>query len=132
MEKFEFGPIQTKWLESLEQHPERQMKDALGLRSPDGSYKCCCLGELGIIGGICGFDEVGELRTIDEDIHRTSKTTLSNVHEKVGLHNGCGSVVGEKEGMLAALTIYNDGKHTWPEIAAIVRANPTAYFSKSV
>lgn len=131
MEKFEFGPIQTKWLESLEQHPERQLKEALGKKYSDGSYKACCLGELGLIAGICEFDNNdNNLYTIYHAY--SSSGVLSSVHDKVGLHDSAGSPINGGGSDLFALTTLNDNKCTWPEIAAIVRANPTAYFSKSV
>lgn len=130
MEKFEFGPIQTKWLESLEQNPERQEKEKLGIIRPNDSYGACCLGELGLMAGLCEFNSKGELYVIGE---KTSNSTgiLSGVHEQVGLYSACGSPKKYNDGH-SALTFLNDNKCTWPEIAAIIRANPTVYFSKPV
>lgn len=45
----ELGPIQKAWVQSLREHPERQMRYVLGKGTPD-NYTACCLGELHIIG----------------------------------------------------------------------------------
>lgn len=123
--EFKFGPIQEKWLKSLEEHPERQAKQSLGYREKDGTYKACCLGELGLIAGICDFNEEGYLYAKCETQHTG---LLHDVYEQVGLINSSGS----SRDKLESLSNLNDYYKTWPEIAAIVKANPELYFNKSV
>lgn len=123
---FTFGPIQKKWLQSLEQHPERQMKKKLGIKFSDGTCQACCLGELGLIAGVCEWDERGVLTTTGAH-HR--ENTLSEVYDRVGLRDAVGSGSDLRTYSLANL---NDRRMTWPEIAAEVRANPERYLVKSV
>lgn len=112
------GPIQEKWLQSLEQNPERQHKGSLGVKTEDG-YKTCCLGELGIIAGKC--------RWIDNKLaDGTNLFTLTSA-EEIGLYDEVG-VTKDGQDSLASM---NDKSYTWPDIAQIVRANPENFFSKS-
>lgn len=124
--KFKFGPIQTKWLKSLEQNPERQLKGYLGIKFDYDDYKCCCLGELGLIAGIC------EWRNNDLYVNSSrsnSSSYLYAVHEKVGLFSPQGD---SKDRELKGLARMNDDGVTWPDIAAHVRKYPEQYFTKSV
>ncbi len=54
------GPLQLKWIKSLERRPKRQTKGKLGTRTSflgfTLSYKACCLGEGGLIAGVCNWD----------------------------------------------------------------------------
>jgi len=54
------GPIQKKWIKSLKKHPKRQLTNQLGKRKSfmgiTLSYKACCLGEGGLIAGVCKWD----------------------------------------------------------------------------
>lgn len=121
----EFGPIQEKWLQSLEQHPERQGTMRLGIKI-DGEYKACCLGELGIIAGICIWK--GDSLVVDTLTNRGEY--LSDRYTEVGLNDFIGS---HKDNInRQSLAYLNDKGSTWPEIAAIVRASPEKYFNKSV
>lgn len=121
---FTFGPIQTKWLESLEQHPERQLTERLGRKYDDGTYQACCLGELGLIAGLCKWDGIYLSTKYVNDMGE-----LPDIYEELGLHNKVGDSLDQSKLSLAEL---NDGGNTWPEIASIIRANPTNYLSKSV
>lgn len=121
---FKLGPIQEAWLQSLEQHPERQLQGALGKKNDDGSYKACCLGELGLIASLCEWSN-NILHIIGQP---GLAFTLSNIYNKVGLR-GSNGVAMPPHDSLARL---NDRGVTWPEIAAIVRANPESYFNESV
>lgn len=128
--KFQLGPIQTKWLESLEAHPKRQMKSSLGTKKQeDGDeYKACCLGELGLIAGLCEWR--GTDLTVTQDGCKISDTYLINVWEELGLRSERGSADdGEESNDLAEL---NDGGYSWPDIAARIRKNPEAYLTKSI
>lgn len=122
--KFKFGPIQTLWLESLENNPERQTTHKLGVKSEDGlSYKACCLGEYGLIAGKCKW--VGN-RLQDGAYFGT----LVESNLDLGLRSSAGTPKNIKHGSLANLNDHQ-GK-TWPEIAAIIRANPEEYLTKSI
>ena len=102
------------------------MKGVLGRKFSDGTYKACCLGEAGLIAGVCEWAENGELHV--KETHGDN-TYLYRVYDVIGLHDHCGS---SKNMSLCALAILNNDGKTWREIAAIVRANPEAYFSRSV
>ena len=131
--KFEFGPIQTKWLESLENNPERQTNGHLGTKLSDGTYKACCLGELAITAGLAQWNELNELVVFNS--MGNSLAYLHGVHDKVGLHSPTGRVPERCQKTYPSkpsLSQLNDNGKTWPEIAAIVRENPEDYFFKSV
>lgn len=117
------GPIQTKWVESLEKYPQRQMKFRLGYSSSDGSYKACCLGEGGLVAGVCNWSN-GRLLTKNT----ASFTGLDGVYEHLGLRDSGGTIQGTSN----SLANMNDSDKTWPEIAAFIRENPTLVFTKSV
>lgn len=123
--EFQFGPIQEKWLKSLEEHPERQGKQVLGYRALGSEdYRACCLGELGLIAGICEWHGVSLFTR-----GGVFSSLLTDVYEEVGLRSENGSPNSLQCYSLACL---NDEKMTWPEIAAHIRANPTEYFTKSL
>ena len=128
MEEFVFGPIQTKWLWSLENNPERHGFGSLGTLLEDGIYRMCCLGELGLIGGKCEWVD-GSL--INDHKEFRSRYYLYD-YKELGLYNAYGLPEGNNAVGLRGLALMNDLKYTWLQIASIVRANPTAYFSKSV
>jgi len=116
------GPIQEQWLQTLEQHPERQLRHKLGHRTDEGD-KMCCLGQLGLLAGICEW----HMKTL-----KTIPLHLVNIlydFKSVGLYSGSGR---SKDFAFPALSKLNDSGKTWPEIAAIVRANPDHYFTHAV
>ena len=133
---FKLGPIQTKWLESLEQHPERQNKNTLGKRYPDGSYTACCLGELGLIAGVCRWGGLSDNVLIVTDLSAIDEYSANYLdgtsYEEVGLYSARGRTRDGDNQDVNTLASLNDNSKTWPEIAAIVRANPAMYFKKSV
>lgn len=129
--EFILGPIQTMWLENLEKYPERQARGALGTGRPD-NYTACCLGE----GLLCVarhegiplenfFDKSGEIREIDEK-GNTSYASLHLNFSKLGLITNW----GHSNRHTHSLASLNDHGKTWPEIAAIIRANPEMYFTE--
>ena len=59
--KLELGPKQREWVESLRNNPERQLIGNLGEKYSDGTYKACCLGELGIVCGLLHWSEDNRL-----------------------------------------------------------------------
>lgn len=122
------GPIQEAWVKSLEDHPERQMKDKLG-EGTESEYRACCLGEAKMVmyrAGWCKNPiEHGTLHSGGEDAQ------LSQLdRKKVGLRSGDGDA--KDETVKRSLAFMNDHGKTWPEIAAIIRENPSKYFFKSV
>jgi hypothetical protein len=120
------GPIQEQWLQSLEQHPERQMKHALGeIDKKTGEYKACCLGELGLIAGVCVW-KVGTGRLV-LNIDEYQTDALADVWDEVGLYGPNGNADNSHTDSLAWL---NDNGKSWPEIAAIIRADPKLYLKE--
>lgn len=117
------GPLQEQWLKSLEQHPERQGKGFLGRQRTGGVYTACCLAEYLLIAG------KGEWR--DRDLwDGDSKSYLEKSWWQLGLYGKRGErLEGSLNDTLGEL---NDSGKTWPEIAAIIRADPKAYLSKAV
>lgn len=122
---FPFGPIQKKWLQNLEKHPERQATGMLGARIA-GSYQACCLGELGLIAGLLIFDEEGSLR---ENSLAGNGTVLTRYYSHLGLRSAGGECLDDRFQSLASM---NDSGKTWPEIAKHVRKYGKYYFTKSV
>lgn len=123
--KFELGPIQKKWIASLKAHPERQLKNVLGNGTPT-KYQACCLGELGLIAGICEFNKYG---IIHEKGFKLNDAELNETYSEVGLNSDNGSIKGDYR----CLALLNDDEHhTWPEIAYLVEAAPELFFNKSV
>lgn len=121
---YPFGSLQSKWIRSLERHPERQMKGQLGQKEEDGSYKACCLGEAGLIAGICEWK--GDTLQI---ISNHSTACLSESYSAIGLKDAWGEAGVRR---LPNLACMNDNGISWPEIAAHLRKYPHEYFEKFV
>lgn len=134
MEEIILGPIQTKWLESLEQNPHRQITSVLGQRDRESAnYGACCLGELGLIAGTCKWNEDDDLvEDYDGDEFHYPTYTLDGRWKELGLYGPAGETANcvKVEGF-TSLAAMNDGDVLWPDIARIVRANPEKFFSKS-
>jgi len=126
------GPIQTRWVESLEAHPERQGKGRLGIRDlATGEYRACCLGEGGLIAGVCKWD--GEyIKTISNSPFYLSE----EAYAALGLRNQLGAFISGPHEVgsvtVNSLADANDEGATWSEIAAFIRANPEEIFKESV
>lgn len=132
MQKFKFGPLQRRWLQALESGGYKQGTPGK-LREDRGGkgrarYAYCCLG---VADRVCKLGETDDL-------------LLVKTFNRIGLHNASGAphhgIAKSLLKELYSLTMLNDGggssaqfpRHTFKQIAAILRANPTAYFSKSV
>lgn len=133
-EKFVFGPIQTAWLKSLRENPDRQMKHSLGQKDyldadPDSQdaekYHACCLGEAGLIAGVCEWE--GYILVVAGCEYKSKNKSLLEVYGAIGLRSNIG---GAKDN-IDSLANLNDGGKTWPEIADIIEANPTRYLAES-
>lgn len=138
MENFELGPLQAKWIQSLRDHPERQMKYSLGERDLDGTYRACCLGEAGLIAGVCYWSEAGTLSTMDGEIAISHQVVLDNdSYKAIGLKSESGHTknlsamkIIPHEITQTSLSYYNDHGKTWPQIADIIMADPSQYFTE--
>lgn len=125
----ELGPIQKAWIASLRANPERRMSGTLGRRYSDGTYKACCLGEGGLIAGVCEWVE-DRLQVKGTDVNGGCTFYLKNeAYESLGLINEKGQHISNPEFSLSEL---NDFGKTWPEIADILEKNPEDYFTHSV
>lgn len=102
------GPNQEKWLRALE---SGRYKRGKGYLHSDGHY--CCLG----VG--CKIYRIGHLECAGE-------SPLKLVR-KLAL---IGSMGENKNNEFDSLATFNDSGKTFAEIAAIVRADPGAYFSE--
>lgn len=117
------GELQEKWLQSLEQHPERQMVRRLGQKSEDGSYSACCLGEAGLIAGVCEWRG----SVLFNSTSGSQAFLDHNAYMAIGLYNALGN---PKDAQRVSLSHLNDNGTTWPEIAALIRKDPSMYFSE--
>lgn len=121
------GPVQKQWVAALRAHPERQGVGSLGFKySEDNNssipYRACCLGEGGLIAGVCKWTESGALQTIDGS---NESLLRNNTYEALGLYHSDGGACDGHHPSLAAL---NDNGTTWIEIADILETYPTRYF----
>jgi len=122
------GPLQRKWIKSLRAHPKRQMTGMLGIGTPD-NYKACCLGEGGLIAGVCKFKN-GQIVSIDpEDPSRLNLFSLYQF-EALGLASPHGRSVDLNN--IDTLATLNDEGKTWSEIANLLESHPEKYFIKKV
>ena len=120
------GPIQKKWVKSLKENGHRQTTRRLGEKTKN-DYTACCLGELGLIAGVCRFDNHGILREKGSD----NSETLYDSYESLGLNSPTGEFdITDTE--FSSFALLNDNEHTWYEIACYVEAYPELFFNKSV
>lgn len=125
----QLGPIQRKWIFSLIIHPKRQGRKELGRKLQNGGYLACCLGELGIIAGICEWTENGYLRVCKGGSR--SGAFLYGIYDTVGLYSENGFVKTDSyDPNLQSLSTYNDSDKTWPEIALIILKDPIQYLKE--
>lgn len=133
----ELGPRQLAWVESLEAHPERQCRDKLGKKLKGQNpipYKACCLGEAEIVrksreGMRSPFLANGDLKS-----GMSFMVLSSSSYEYYALYCRNGSIIGNKQlkGEVSLTEANDEGGASWIEIAAFIRENPSAVFSKSV
>ena len=127
----QLGPVQERWVQFLEQHPDLQGTSRLGYIVRDGENLCdgtkmCCLGAA--LFTLYPY-KVGSLDDYGY------KLSLETTYKILGLNNPRGSLkVSFTEGRMHfySLAEMNDKGFTWPEIAAYIRANPENVFERSV
>lgn len=143
--KFELGPIQKEWVQSLKDHPERQMMAQLG-KGNINNYKACCLGELLICYNrakeiFIEFDS--ELNLIDrpKGSNKLLYTSAfpSYSYESLGLYSANGDFKATSLDFLeykfkefTSLASANDHGVPWPVIAEFVEQYPEKIFKISV
>ena len=118
---FKFGPNQEKWLHALETTKRKQTRGKL--QSKAGGF--CCLGLACITLGV-------KPETRDDGIYfdGDSRILSDRLRKTMGLYESMGSSRFGTDGR--TLTKLNDNAR-WPfkKIAAHLRENPRAYFSRS-
>lgn len=126
---FVLGPIQKVWIKSLREHPERQGKRVLGLKSTDGlTYQACCLGEGGLIAGVCEWrGNILCVTTTGADCY-----LRDDAYKALGLDNYSGKPIDLDFGLEAkSLAFMNDEGISWQEIADLLEKHPEKYFRES-
>lgn len=132
----QLGPLQRKWVMTLRSHPERQMKGSLGRKQPGGSYRCCCLGQGGLIAGICEFDGISIF-----EINSDAAFSLEKNYVDIGLHGAIGEIkypdnANELFEEPPSMADFNDSHNNewgdWTDLSYMMEAVPELFFSKSV
>jgi hypothetical protein len=122
--EYQFNEAQIKWLEALESGDYKQTKGRLF----DGKGYCC----LGLLCAVTGeqFQKSADSYVIGSEstvlpVHVAEKALVANLN---GRFDGHFHHIGGKAyyGLAAA----NDCGATFSEIAAFIRANPTAVFKE--
>lgn len=118
-EDFEFGPLQTQWLEALESGKYEQ-----GTHYLKSNNKYCCLG---IVCELAGLQHDGESCFIGQG-HWHTVHLPEYLTEQYGFFTNFGEVDG---GADDSLVCRNDTGSSFAEIAAFIRANPKSVFKKA-
>lgn len=119
----QFGPIQRKWLRFLKNNPERQGKGALGYIE-NNEEKVCCLGQFGLMTGICKWDNHRILNP-EGDVSFPSRNDM--------LQYGFLSSTGTHTSFLETHCLaYINDHGTWLDVYNACLANPKGYFTKKV
>jgi hypothetical protein len=124
--KFKLGPLQKKWIKTLKNHPERQMKHSLGKLLTNGSYKCCCLGQAKIIIETSKGNNYRECFK-NSIIIDGGMNCLVNSYTEIGLYS-CNGSIRRSSNSLARM---NDIGYTWKQIAEFIENNPELVFKES-
>jgi hypothetical protein len=116
------------WLQTLEQHPERQTDGILG----DGQGKFCCLGQL------CDLVYDENEKSVEEDAdlgsvkkfgaHLSYIELPKEVVAFMGFSNWAGKIINPDSTKYMSLAEMNDNAVPWPEIAKFIRENPDKVF----
>jgi hypothetical protein len=126
------GPLQEKWVETLEKYPEKQGRHLLGKIQEDGTIKLCCLGQ----GLLCLLESKGQSPLFKDNVLYNIQGSCYSLDyattNSLGLYDYKGCIMSLTLDRYTSLASANDGGVTWPEIAAFIRANPEAVFNKSI
>ena len=133
-EPFEFGPIQTKWLEALE---SGKYKQGMGRLRCSGDNKYCCLGVLCEVAGLEYAPENSSYFFPGPDGVKTLYTGYlpPKFAESIGLRSDQArlarswAISGERYGTLTGAN--DSGEVSFAEIAAHIRHDPWNVFTKS-
>lgn len=120
-----FGPVQRKWLRFLRDNPTLQHKKSLGTRWFDGTYKACCLGQFGLMTGICKWDGPNLLSDYGSMSFPGEEDMI-----RYGFY-GSMAPYAEEISINPALTTIND-RSTWLDVYYTCINDPKGYFSKKV
>lgn len=129
-EKFQLGPLQKLWVESLRAHPERQGNYRLG-KGNVTNYTACCLGELHLCAHRLAnkklpFSASGLIVSDDDE------ALLTRHWAEYGLYSPDGKILGEGWEEFSSLATANDQGKTWLEIADFIEQNPEKVFTRPV
>jgi len=146
---FEFGPLQTKWLEALESgnyvQGQGNLRQPVAPSSENVSGQAyCCLGVLCEVAGLKWVDERTQCLCGNPDCKTGSLgyehgdqvqngDLPGDFYEAVGLFDSSG-IFGEdfRFANECGLIALNDvAGLTFPQIAQVIRDNPTKVFTKS-
>lgn len=133
-QKFQLGPIQTAWVKSLKEHPERQITGRLGGGTLD-YYHACCLGDLLVCAHKVAPDihpnpfNSGTNKILDGS---GDAALLIKSWKLLGLNSTGGRITNGTLYEFASLASANDAGVSWQTIAEFIEANPEKVFTKSV
>jgi hypothetical protein len=141
--KIILGPVQTAWIKSLRDNPDKQGKSQLGKRNAvNGHYEACCLGQGGLIAGVCQWSPetnhlyVGVLNENDGELESSASTYSKSYlkydsYKALGLVDYKGSPTSRPNDVAECLAYYNDLGKSWADIADMLEKNPENWFIES-
>jgi hypothetical protein len=124
-----FGPIQREWLRFLKNNPLFQGKNRLGRKDPDGTYKACCLGQFGLMTGICKWDVNYLISCAKNKFGDFSETFPAE--EDMLKYGFYGNIAPSNMPYKNSLGHIND-VGTWLDVYHACINDPKGYFSKKV
>lgn len=122
---FEFGPIQTAWLEALESGKYEQGQ--LHLKY-DNRY--CCLGVLCEVMGLASGHTFEEGGGYSDGLASSSTEVPPDAASKAGLNSGWGRIIGDAE-HVSLIRLNDELGFDFKQIAAFIRANPEKIFTRA-
>lgn len=135
MSKFILGPLQTAWIATMRQYPERQSFGQLGTIRND-NIQVCCLGQ-----GLMVLNESLNIENtilngglVDGPATSGFSGYLVLSYPKLGLRCSKGSfneTTSIDDRMFRSLSVMNDGGYKWAQIADYMEAHPENVFVES-
>jgi hypothetical protein len=126
-----FGPVQRKWLRFLKAHPEIRETNKLGNKSNTDKfgYKACCLGQFGLMTGICKWNGNILFSLNGNSTFPTKEDMLRyGFYDNMATHR---ESVGHDNSGTNSLAHINDNQ-TWLDVYNACINDPKGYFSKKV